>query len=44
VNAFGRYVGKEDWANIPINNEIKSRVKIFTTDLKSEIDNRIRVF
>ena len=26
------------------NNEIKNRVKIFTTDLKSEIDNRIRVF
>jgi len=44
VNAFGRYAQKEEWSNIPINNEIKSRIKIFTTDLKSEIDNRIRVF
>ncbi len=44
VNAYGKYVGSEDWANIPVNKEIKSEVKLFIAELKSEFDNKIRVF
>ena len=44
VNAYGKHVGREDWANIPVNSEIKKEVKMFISELKSEFDNKIRVF
>lgn len=44
VNSYGKYLGREDWVNIPANNEIKKEIKVFIVDLKSEFDNKIRVF
>lgn len=44
VNAYGKHVGREDWANIPLNSEIKKEVKMFIAELKSEFDNKIRAF
>ncbi|MBC8346659.1 MAG: hypothetical protein ISR82_08645 [Candidatus Marinimicrobia bacterium] len=44
VRSYGRFGGSEDWVDIPINDETKSRVKLFSNDLKTEFENKIRAF
>jgi len=44
VNSYGKYVGREDWANVPVNSEIKKEIRLFVAELKSEFENKIRVF
>ena len=44
VNSYGRYKGSDDWVNIVVNDDIKKSVRIFIADLKSELENKIRVF
>jgi len=44
VNSYGRYKGSDDWVNIAVNDDIKKSVRIFIADLKSELENKIRVF
>ena len=44
VKTYGRFSGNETWVDIPANNEIKSRIKLMANDLKTEFENKIRVF
>jgi len=44
VRAYGRFTGNREWVDIPINSDIKMRIKMFIADLKSETENKIRAF
>lgn len=44
VREHARFTGEEKWVDIPVNSDIKRRIKIFTNDLKLEFENKIRVF
>ena len=44
VRAYGRFTGNREWVDIPINRDIKMRIKMFIADLKSETENKIRAF
>jgi hypothetical protein len=44
TRSYGRFGMSEDWVDIPINDETKRRVKLFSTDLKTEFENKIRSF
>jgi hypothetical protein len=44
VRAYGRFTGNQEWVDIPINRDIKMRIKMFIADLKSETENKIRAF
>jgi len=44
VKTYGRFSGNETWVDIQANNEIKGRIKLMANDLKTEFENKIRVF
>ena len=44
VREYGRFTDNNEWIDIPVNDQIKKRVKFFSNDLKTEFDNKIRAF
>ncbi len=44
VREDGRFTDNNEWIDIPVNDQIKKRVKFFSNDLKIEFENKIRAF